>query len=113
MSWSNSTSERGPMSRRARRPWRSTSFRKGKGGAGSSAQPIAMDAPSGTKRATASVRLVRLSVLPALVFRFALLDECRDALFGVLALEEADKRRALDRQAFLERRAEALDRGVL
>src|SRR5229473_2079585 len=113
MSWSNSTSEMGPMSRRSRRPWRMSSCAKAKGIAGSSAQPIAMDAPSGTKRATASARLVRLSVLPALVFRLALLDECLDARSGVLALEETDERRALDRQALLQRRAEALDRGEL
>src|SRR5882672_865677 len=101
------------MSARSRLRWRMSSCANANGMAGSSAQPIAIDAPSGTKRATASAALCRLSVLPSLVVRLPLLDERLDTLASVLALEEPDKGGTLDGQSFLERHAEALHRRVL
>src|SRR5688572_3381551 len=106
-------SEIGPMSSSSRRLWRMSSCANANGIAGSSAHPSAMDAPSGTKRVTASARLARLSVSASFEFRLALLDERFHALARVLALEQADERLALDPQALLERAAVALDRGEL
>src|SRR5438034_1653787 len=61
MSWSKAMSEIGPMSSRSRFRWRMTSCANANGIAGSRAQPIATDTPSGTSRATASRIAVRLS----------------------------------------------------
>src|SRR5713101_3591155 len=81
--------------------------------AGSSAHPSATDAPSGTKRLTASARLSRLSVLLAFVLGLPLFDEGLHALARVLALEKPDERLALDRETFGQRAAVALHRGEL
>jgi hypothetical protein len=54
------------MSSSSRRRWRMSSCANANGIAGSSAHPSAMDAPSGTKRVTASARLARLSVVSVL-----------------------------------------------
>src|SRR5688572_6863541 len=106
-------SEIGPMSSSSRLRWRMSSCANANGIAGSSAHPSAMDAPSGTKRVTASARLARLSVSAALEFRLALLDERLHALARVLALEQANERLALDPEALLERAPVALDRREL
>src|SRR6266850_5469714 len=106
-------SEIGPMSSSSRLRCRISSCANANGIAGSSAQPSAMDAPSGTKRVTASARLTRLSVLLALVLRLPFFDERLHALARVLALEESDKRQPLDREPFRQRCRKALHRGVL
>src|SRR5438128_1263481 len=106
-------SEIGPMRSRSRRSWRMSSCAKAKGIAGSSAHPSAMDTPSGTKRVTASARLTRLSVLVALALRLPLFDAALHALARLLAFEQPDERLALDREAFRERAAVALDGGDL
>src|SRR5437773_3142411 len=106
-------SEIGPMRSRSRRRWRMSSCANAKGIAGSSAHPSATDTPSGTKRVTASARLTRLSVLPALELGLPLFDEGLYALARVLALEDPDERLALDRETVREREAVALDGGDL
>src|SRR5438093_3606125 len=106
-------SEIGPMRSRSRRRWRMSSCANAKGMAGSSAQPSATDAPSGTKRLTASARLSRLSVLPAFVLGLPLFDEGLHTFARVFAFEDADQRLALDGEAFRERAAVALHRGEL
>ena len=60
-------SEIGPMSSSSRFRWRISSCANANGMAGSSAHQSAMDAPSGTKRVTASARLACLSVSAALL----------------------------------------------
>src|ERR1700716_952802 len=106
-------SEMGPMRSRSRRRWRISSCANAKGMAGSSAHPRATDAPSGTKRVTASARLRRLSVLAALVLGLPFFDEGLHAFTRVLALEEPDERLALDRKPFRERASVALHRREL
>src|ERR1700716_369254 len=104
-------SEMGPMSSRSRFRWRITSCANAKGMAGSSAHPSATDAPSGTKRVTASARPRRLSVLAAFVLGLSFFDERLHALTRVLALEETDERLALDREPLRESASVALHRG--
>src|SRR2546427_5268284 len=106
-------SEIGPMRSRSRLFCRMSSCANANGIAGSSAHPSAMDAPSGTKRVTASARLTRLSVLAALELGLPLFDEGLHALARVLALEDPDERLTLDRETFREGAAVALDRGDL
>ncbi|OGK91161.1 MAG: hypothetical protein A2X51_06195 [Candidatus Rokubacteria bacterium GWC2_70_24] len=53
-SWSKSMSEMGPIRVRSRRPCRISSWPAAKGMSASSAAPMQIEAPSGTKRATAS-----------------------------------------------------------
>src|SRR5437899_8915857 len=103
----------GPMRSRSRLFCRMSSCAKANGIAGSSAHPSAMDAPSGTKRVTASARPTRLSVLPTFELGLPLFDEGLHALARVLALEHPDERFALDRETLREREAVALDSGEL
>src|SRR5438132_6528921 len=106
-------SEIGPMRSRSRLRWRISSCANANGIAGSSAHPSAMDAPSGTKRVTASARLTRLSVLVALVLGLPLFDEGLHALARVIALEQPDERLTLDRETLRQRAAITLHRGDL
>src|SRR5919201_3254219 len=93
-------SEIGPISVRLRRRWRISSCPALKGIAGSSAHPIAMEAPSGTNRATASRMDMTFAVTPLapLVLRLPFLGERGEALLRVLAGEEARDRLVLVRE---------------
>src|SRR3989442_3174622 len=84
-------SEMGPMSVRSRRRWRINSCPALNGIEASSAQPIATDEPSGTKRAIASrmdMTFALTSLLATLVLRLPFLHEGLEAFLRVLAREQ-------------------------